>query len=38
MSPLSAVPDRIALARLMRLHALYAGPSRREYVSIHWRA
>jgi hypothetical protein len=38
MSPLIAVPDHIALAGSMRLHAPYTGPSRREYVSINWRA
>ena len=38
MSPLIAVPDHIAQARLTRLHVLYTGPSRREYVSINWRA
>jgi hypothetical protein len=38
MSPLIAVPDHIARAGLMRLHALYTGLSRRGYVSINWRA
>ncbi len=34
MSPLIAVLESIALVRLTELHALYTGPSRREYVSI----
>ena len=37
MSPLIAVSNHIALIRLIMLHTLYPGLSRREYVSINWR-